>query len=242
MADEKKFDETIENHRELLEKLVADSNTLMKVAETESRDLKDEETDEIKANTAEFKLISARIEVRQSVLDQNEELDRPLGRLTQPDDVADGEETGEGGDDEVETIVRPRAKAKTRTSAKVLGPRSHQSGAHGFTRGFGEFAMAVRNAGIRGGEVDGRLMAAAAGTFVNEGSGTDGGFAIPPDFRTAIMDKAFNEDSLISRTDQQVVSSNSLTFPTSMTTPWGTTGAQARWTGEAAAATQEKEP
>ena len=105
MAEDTKFDEVIETHRELLEKLVADSNTLMQVAETESRDLKDEETDEIKANTAEFKRINALIQVRQSVLDQNAELDRPLGRLTQPDDVADGEETDEGGPDEVETTV-----------------------------------------------------------------------------------------------------------------------------------------
>ena len=131
--------------------------------------------------------------------------------------------------------------AKSRPSARVIGDRSRLSPNHGFDA-FGDFVMAVRNAGSLGGKTDGRLMAAAATSYGNEGSGTDGGFAIPPDFRSEIMDKAFGEDSLISRTDQQVISGNSLTFPSSMTTPWGTTGAQARWTGEAAAATQDREP
>ena len=125
--------------------------------------------------------------------------------------------------------------------AKASAQRSRLSGDNGFPL-FGDFAMAVKNAGMLGGKVDGRLMAAAASTYGNEGSGSDGGFAIPPDFRTAIMDKAFGEDSLISRTDQQVVSGNSLTFPTSMATPWGTNGVQARWRAEGVAATQDKEP
>jgi HK97 family phage major capsid protein len=83
-------------------------------------------------------------------------------------------------------------------------------------------------------------MAAAASTFGNESSGTDGGFAVPPDFREAIFEKAFGEDSLISRTDQQPVSGNSLTFPTDMSTPWGSGGITTFWTGEAAAVTQSK--
>ena len=137
--------------------------------------------------------------------------------------------------DQEATIRRMPHRAKASAQSRL-------SGDHGFHGGFGDFVMAVRNAGTLGGQADGRLLAAAASTFGNEGSGTDGGFAIPPDFREAIMDKAFNEDSLISRTDQQVISGNSLTFPSSMTTPWGTTGVQARWTGEADPATQDKEP
>ena len=120
-------------------------------------------------------------------------------------------------DQEAELKRRPRAKAVA---------KGRLSGNHGFHGGFGDFAMAVKNAGMLGGATDGRLKAAAASTFGSEGSGTDGGFAIPPDFREAIMEKAFGEDSLISRTDRQVISGNSLTFPASMTTPWGTTGAQ----------------
>ena len=133
MADEKKFDEVIENHREQLEKLVADSNTLMKVAETEGRDLKDDETDEIKANSAEFTRIKALIEVREAVIAQNEELDRPLGRMTEHDDAADDDESDDGGSDEsAAAIVRPRAKVKAqaRPSAQGPGPRSRRCAGH----------------------------------------------------------------------------------------------------------------
>ncbi len=238
------MDLIIEQHRERQDKLVADSRTLMAAAEAEAnRDLTEDELAQIKDNTAEFDKVKALIEARNAVIEQEAELERPLGRMTEPDDLpADDEPEVEP---EVEPVqARPRAQAIARpraTGSKVIGRRDRLRGDNGF-QAFGDFAMAVKNAGALGGEVDGRLMAAAASTFGNEGSGTDGGFAIPPDFRTAIMDKAFNEDSLISRTDQQVVSGNSLTFPSSMTTPWGTTGAQARWTAEAAAATQDKEP
>ncbi len=117
--------------------------------------------------------------------------------------------------------------------------RARLSGDNNFPA-FGDFAMAVKDAGMLGGKTDGRLLAAAASTYGNESSGTDGGFAVPPDFRAAIFDKAFGEDSLISRTDQQPVSGNSLTFPTDMSTPWGSGGITTFWTGEAAEITQSK--
>ena len=54
------------------------------------------------------------------------------------------------------------------------------------------------------------------------------------------MDKAFGEESLASLAHQFPVAGNSLTVPTSMTTPWATTGIQAYWENEAAAITQSK--
>jgi len=54
------------------------------------------------------------------------------------------------------------------------------------------------------------------------------------------MARVFGEDSLIARTDQQPISGNSLTFPTDMTTPWGSGGITTFWTGEAAPTTQSK--
>jgi HK97 family phage major capsid protein len=117
---------------------------------------------------------------------------------------------------------------------------ARHSSAGGFDHA-GAFYAAVRAAGTRGGESDGRLMAAAASTYGNESSGTDGGFAIPPDFRSSIMAKAMNESSLLARCFQISVAGNSLTVPTSMTVPWDTTnGIQATWEGEAAAISQSK--
>jgi HK97 family phage major capsid protein len=232
------MDPIIEQHRERQDELVADSRTIMAAADAEKRDLTEDELDKIKANTADFEKAKRLIDVREAVVAQEDILSRPQGRVTDPDDMpVDAAEPDV--EPEAEPDSKPRAKAQARPRARVIGERSRLRGDNGF-RAFGDFVMAVKNAGMRGGDADGRLMAAAASTFGNESSGTDGGFAIPPDFRTAIMEKAFGEMSLISRTDQQTVSGNSLTFPADMTTPWGTGGITAYWTGESAAITQSK--
>jgi HK97 family phage major capsid protein len=64
---------------------------------------------------------------------------------------------------------------------------------------------------------------------------------VPPDFRREIAEKVLGEQSLISRTDQQTTSSNSIIFPVDETTPWQTSGGlQAYWEVEAGQKTQSK--
>lgn len=149
--------------------------------------------------------------------------DKPRGRQTEPDPL--------GGD----APERPKAGAN-----RVLGSPARNDSRFGFETP-GHFLASVKDAGIKGGQPDNRLMAAAATTWGNESSGTDGGFAVPPDFRNAIMQKAIGEDSLLARAFRVSVAGNTLTVPTSMTTPWDTTnGIQAFWESEAAAITQSK--
>lgn len=109
-------------------------------------------------------------------------------------------------------------------------------------RSFGEFGQAVRAASMHGGVMDGRLAARMAPTtYGTEGTGSDGGFAVPPDFRSEIMQKVVGEDSLLTLTDQFTTSSNSITFPKDETTPWATSGGiQAYWEGEASQMTESK--
>ncbi len=58
-------------------------------------------------------------------------------------------------------------------------------------RNFGEYAMAVYQAGLPGNPVDTRLPmqrnAAVPGTYANESAGADGGFLIPPQFAKDIF-------------------------------------------------------
>jgi HK97 family phage major capsid protein len=113
-------------------------------------------------------------------------------------------------------------------------------GTAGF-QSFGHFARACRMAA--GGEIDPRLkvLNAAATSFGQEGVGADGGYLVPPDFRTTIIKKVLAEDQLLARTDQQQTSSNSITFPTDETTPWQTTGGvQAFWENESGTLPQSK--
>lgn len=102
-------------------------------------------------------------------------------------------------------------------------------------RHFGEYAAAVRSAGQRNGHMDDRLTigAAAPSTYGNEGSGSDGGFAIPPAFAESIWQHSLEEDSLLPLTDNTEVSGNSMVFPKDETTPWGTDGVRSYWQAEA---------
>lgn len=150
------------------------------------------------------------------------DLSQSQGRVTDPDGLP-----GDG------------TRRPTGQRATVLGSPGRGTG-HGGYQHAGEFFASVRNAGLSGGTLDDRLQAAAATTWGNESSGSDGGFAVPPDFRNEILEKAFGQDSLIGRCMTITTAGNSLTIPSTMTTPWSSSGVQAYWEAEAAAITQSK--
>jgi HK97 family phage major capsid protein len=112
-------------------------------------------------------------------------------------------------------------------------------------RGFqslGDFARAVARASDPNKAIDRRLgvNAAAPTTFSNEGSGGDGGFAIPPQFSSDIWRLSLGEDSLIPLTQNTEIAGNSMIFPKDETTPWGGAGMQVYWQAEATSGNQSK--
>lgn len=58
---------------------------------------------------------------------------------------------------------------------------------------------------------DTRVVKAATG--MGELVGSDGGFLVPPTFSTKIFERMYNENSLLSKTDQYPVSGNSMEWP-----------------------------
>jgi HK97 family phage major capsid protein len=102
-------------------------------------------------------------------------------------------------------------------------------------KSFGEFAQAVRSAAIAGNRPDDRLLigAAAPSPYGGESVGTDGGFAVPPQFSQEIWHHSLGEDSLLPFTDNTEVTGNSMVFPKDETTPWGSDGVRAYWQAEA---------
>lgn len=120
------------------------------------------------------------------------------------------------------------ARAESNLDAKTFGFKS-----------FGEYAFHVRAAALGNGRLDTRLQAAAT-TYGNEGSGPDGGFAVPEQFATEIYSTALEEQSLLAMADDTPVTGNSMTFPKDETTPWGSTGIIATWDGEGDTANQKK--
>jgi HK97 family phage major capsid protein len=113
---------------------------------------------------------------------------------------------------------------------------------HGF-KSFGAFAKSVVNAGLnKHDRPDDRLFigAAAPGTVSNEATGADGGFVVPPQYSSDVFKLSLGEDSLLPMTDNVDISSNSMVFPKTEQTPWGSNGVRAYWQAEAAAATATK--
>ena len=106
----------------------------------------------------------------------------------------------------------------------------------------GEFARAVHRGCAPGAAYDPRLRpeAAAATTYSSEGSGADGGFLVPSEMSTRVESHSHGSEDLLARCEPTPVAGSSMEFPVDETTPWGTSGVQAYWTGEAAAYTESK--
>jgi HK97 family phage major capsid protein len=220
-----KFDDL----QERLQQLKTDNEAILAKAEAEKRELTQEEGDTFDANQSAFNSTRKNIERLQADAEQHELLTKGGGRVTQPN-----QPTKLATEDE-----RPEPKNGRIDIRPVNDYATLKNG--GF-RNLGEMAFHVQRAARHGGSTDPRLeRLAAASTYGNESSGSDGGFAIPPDFRDSIISTIMGTQSLISYCDQVRTDGNTVTYPMDEATPWQTSGGvQAYWDGEAAAMTQSK--
>lgn len=221
---------TIEDLEDRLIDLKDQGNNIQARADAEARDLTEDEQAEIEQIFAAFEATEADIDRRRKLGQINSKMEAPKGRITDPD----------GGDPQAtQHVTRAQMDHRPRNTVPAQ-PRSQDQGKWGF-RSAGEFLAAVVKGSAKGGSIDPRLVANAPTTYGSEGVGADGGFAVPPDFRTAIVAKVMGEDSLLSRTDQMTTSSNSITVPKDETTPWQPTGGiQAFWESEGGQKPQSK--
>ena len=119
-------------------------------------------------------------------------------------------------------------------------PQAANDPRRGFAQ-FGDYLAAVRGASIRPAATDERLMIGAAlSSYANEATAADGGYLVPPQYATEILNVINSGESVFSRVRQIPVSGNRLVIPATEQTAHGTTGVQAYWTAEAAAMTQSK--
>jgi HK97 family phage major capsid protein len=194
-------------------------------ADAEKRDLTAEEQTEVDAIFAEFEQVEADISRREKLVAQDERLGESRGRVVPAIMPTETE------------VIVPK-----NTGLRNTQPRTQEERARWGFRSFGEFCMIVKDAALTPSSMDPRLIAnAAASTYGSEGVGADGGFSVPPEWRSQIMEMVSGEDSIMSLTDQQQASGNSITFPVDETTAWQSTGGvQAFWDSEAAAMAQSK--
>lgn len=206
------LEDSIEQHSQLIRIIGAD-------ARNEGRDLTPRE--ERRLDAAEESLAVLQTEAANRA---------PRGRKTtaEPTD----------GDDHRTRAQRDGTRSRASMSAT---PRDHRDASRGGFANAGEYFVSVMKASQRGAAPDPRLIMNAPTSYGSEGIGADGGFAVPPDFRTEIVKKVMGEDTLLSLTDQMTTSGNSITVPTDETTPWQTNGGiQAYWESEAGQKTQSK--
>lgn len=223
---------TLESLQNRLIELKDSANNIQARADAERRDLTADEQNEITEIFASFEAVEADIARREQLDAMNAKLNQPQGRKTTP----------EVTEDEPAEPTQTQAQARARAQHKPVfaTPRTTDANKWGF-RSQAEFFNAVVKSSAKGAQPDPRLIANAPTTFGSEGVGADGGFAVPPDFRNTIIQKVMGEDSLLSLTDQQISSGNSITFPADETTPWQSSGGiQAYWEVEGGQKQQSK--
>lgn len=211
----------------------AKSQHILDTADAEKRDPNEGEMAELAELGDEFDSLKAQKEQRERLEGQAAFLDASPGPKVprdQPRTTTEFEDTVNA------TTEAPQKRAKV-----AAQPRSRDAGRGGY-RSFGEFANSVRHAHTPGGFVDNRLHEMRAPTTIgSEGSGPDGGFAVPLDFKNEILVKVTSEETLLGLTDQTPVSGNQLTLPVDETTDWQTSGGiLANWEGENTQLTQSK--
>jgi len=209
---------TLEQRIEALETEIADlteeSEGIVNTADEEGRDLSDEELTRVGELTAQIEAKNKQVTTRKAILASRSNSNP--GRRT-------ASEPGAPSNGPTVQVVQPRV-----------------NGARGGFKSFGEFAVNVRGAATNPAGMDRRLQAAAT-TYGSEGTGADGGFAVPPEFRREIWQKTLGEENLLTRCDNLVTGANSITIPKDETTPWQSTGGiQVYWEAEAAQATASK--
>ena len=214
---------SVEALRERLVELNVQSQEIVARADADGRELTADEQEQVDLIFAEFEATEADIERREKIDAQARRLAQPQPRKTPPQDP------------KPEDAEQPANSRRTRVEAVDRHP-----GRWGFAH-IGEYAQAVVRASAPNGYVDNRLVIRGApSTSSQEGIGADGGFAVPPDFRSEIAEKVMAENTLLARTDQMQTASNTLVMPKDESSPWDTVGPQAYWTDELAQLQQSK--
>jgi HK97 family phage major capsid protein len=225
---------TIATLQERLLELNEEAESIQAAADAEKRDLTEDEQTKVDSIFADFKKVEADIARRERIDAQSKKLAERMGRRADPNDVVEN-------DADAQAAAR-RREPPARAQRMQLREARDPNGTRWGWSNLGEFAFAVRNAHPRAGSrIDPRLIANAPTSFGQEGVGEDGGFAVPPDFRSTIMQKVLGEASMLGRCDQLTSGGNTVVFPKDETTPWQSSGGiQAFWEGEAGQFTQSK--
>lgn len=226
-------DGAITSLKNRLSELSETSKAIQAKADAEKRDLTADEEKELDACLEEFEQVENDIKRRERILAQSTRLSTPETRRTQADPVATT--------DPAPTNVSRATSAEPRDGLRNTRLSTREERQRWGFNNMGEFALAVRGAVVTPSNIDARLTNAAASTFGSEAVGADGGFAVPPEWRTEIMKQVDAEDGLLNSTDVQTITGNSITYPVDESPAWASSGGiRAYWDGEGDTINQSK--
>lgn len=190
--------------REKLKKLNAESAALLETADAEGRDLTEEEETRFNELDADFKKTEAAIRRAEQVEKQKATLESSAGRVVKP---------------------------KNNGSIQVGQAEEEKDPQNGFDS-LADFALSVKSACVPGGRRDQRLDVQGAPSNYHQETGSADGYMVPPAFRNEIWNIVFEENNLLNLVNPEPTESNSVELLADESTPWGTTGVQAYWRAE----------
>lgn len=211
----------IKKYQDLITKALEENYRLLSQGESDNRDLTAEEESQIDNNNAQVEMWKRSIVRREESMKHIQDLNASSGRVTDPEPVVDPKDGQKANNN-----TRPNQPTRPRVPARSV--EAGYMNNRGF-RSMGDFAKSVQRS--QAGMSDNRMQA-----IMNEGQGADGGFLVPPAFRTEIQELVFDDNamSLMSYVNTIPLMGNQLEMPSDDTTPWGSEGVQAYWTGEGA--------
>ena len=205
--------------------LAGSMQAITAAAENEGRTLTTDEQGTFDGYVAEYDSNKGEIGRLERLAEIEAEQSQPMNRVVQPMDAA--------------TTTAPPGTVPSYGSAARGTVAAHNFQNHGFTKGVGEYLVAVYRAGTDG-HRDPRLMINAVSTFGGEGVGADGAYALPPQFVANITNAVMPAESFLNALRPIQTNSSTLVVPTNEKAPWSATGITSAKTAEGAAITQSK--
>jgi HK97 family phage major capsid protein len=217
----------LEELRARLAELSNQATTISNQAESERRELTEQEQTELEQITNEFDGVERQITLLERAQAQNARASQSRGRVTEP-------QAPQPRNAEPRQARQPDDGLR---NTRIQTPE--ERGRWGWNT-LGDFAQAIKNH-VQGTRTDQRLLNASATTYSTEGVGADGGFAVPPEFKTAIQSLVLAEDNMLGRCDSMPTESNLVIVPTDEDPAWGSSGGvQVYRRAEAGTMTQSK--
>ena len=143
---------------------------------------------------------------------------------------------------EAEIAGLERQAEMRRQMAPAAGQNTVRDANPATTHGFNdlaEFAVAVRGGGRPGGAIDSRLMAAPPSPHTG-GAASGEGYEVPPEFSDDIWEVVSEVDDFGPLVDEEPTMHRQVQSRADETTPWGSSGVQARWRSEGSQMTADK--